>query len=115
MSSWVEPKQKFGNARIEHNIYSLLELIVDLFDIVRKFKDIEGEKLVSEYEGFLDFLDDNFFNKEFADIAARMGACILPPSISVRGESEVYDLRRVESDLLCRNLSTKLLRYIANG
>ncbi|GAD08233.1 Uncharacterised protein [Porphyromonas crevioricanis] len=49
------------------NIYSLLELIVDLFDIVRKFKDIEGEKLVSEYEGFLDFLDDNFFNKEFAD------------------------------------------------
>lgn len=49
------------------NIYNLLKVVVELFNIVRKFRDLESEKLVVECDSFLNFLDDSFFNKEFAD------------------------------------------------
>lgn len=49
------------------NVYNLFEVIMELVHIIRKFKDLEGAKLVSEHERFLDFLEDSYFNKEFAD------------------------------------------------
>lgn len=49
------------------NVYNLFEVIIELVQIIRKFKDLEGGKLLSEHERFLDFLEDSYFNKAFAD------------------------------------------------
>lgn len=48
-------------------IGKIIDIVIDIFDLLKKFRDLEWEKIGAEYEAFGKFLEDSYFNKEFAE------------------------------------------------
>ena len=46
---------------------TLVNIVIDLFKLIKKFRDLEWSKIGSEYTAFGDFLEDNYFTQEFAE------------------------------------------------
>ena len=46
---------------------AIVKIAMNLFDLIKKFRDLEWSKIGSEYKAFGDFLDDNYFTQEFAE------------------------------------------------
>ena len=48
-------------------IGKIINIVVDIFDLLKKFRDLEWEKIGKEYTEFGEFLEDSYFNEEFAE------------------------------------------------
>ncbi len=48
-------------------IGKIINIVIDIFDLLKKFRDLEWEKIGSQYEDFGKFMEDSYFNKEFAE------------------------------------------------
>ena len=46
---------------------AVVNVVIDLFKLIKKFRDLEWSKIESEHTEFFDFLDDNFFTEAFAE------------------------------------------------
>ena len=46
---------------------AVAKIAMNLFDLIKKFRDLEWSKIGSEYTAFGKFLDDNYFTQEFAE------------------------------------------------
>ncbi len=57
----------FGDGTIGGRIKPLLDLIVDLAKLVKKFRDFEWDSLKKEYADFASFIDDTYFTEQFAE------------------------------------------------
>lgn len=53
----------FGNGKLG----AIVKIAMNLFDLIKKFRDLEWSKIGSEYRAFGEFLDDNYFTQEFAE------------------------------------------------
>ena len=48
-------------------IGKIINIVIDIFDLLKKFRDLEWDKIGKEYESFGKFMEDSYFNKEFAE------------------------------------------------
>lgn len=46
---------------------AIVNIVIDLFNLIKKFRDLEWSKIESEHTEFFDFLDDNFFTEAFTE------------------------------------------------
>ena len=57
----------FGDGALGGRLQPILDLLSDLFKLIKKFHDLEWKSIRDEYEEFGTFLDDTYFNEEFAE------------------------------------------------
>lgn len=86
----------FGDGLIGGRIKPLIDLIVDLAKLIKKFRDFEWDSLRKEYADFGDFLDDNYFTEQFAE---RIFDHIL--TVLLRNARKVFndELREIARDI----------------
>ena len=51
----------------DDKISAILKLIIDLISLIKKFRDLEWKKMLSENKDFAIFINENYFNKKFAE------------------------------------------------
>ena len=86
----------FGDGLIGGRLKPLVDLLVNLSKLIKKFRDLEWDSLKKEYSDFADFLDDTYFTEQFAE---RVFDHIL--TVLLRNAREVFneELREIARDI----------------
>ena len=86
----------FGDGLVGGRIKPLLDLIIDLAKLIKKFRDFEWNSLKKEYSDFAAFIDDTYFTEQFAE---RVFDHIL--TVLLRNARKVFndELREIARDI----------------